>query len=87
MGVLVIIALTLVAPLAGAWIEIDYRLFCENSICVAPLAGAWIEMFMAYGCVDIVRSLHSRERGLKYVLHLTLSVLSWSLHSRERGLK
>ena len=35
----------MVAPLAGAWIEIILllRLKCSNH--VAPLAGAWIEIF------------------------------------------
>ena len=33
---------------------------------VAPLAGAWIEIEMSEGVTCIqVRSLHSRERGLK----------------------
>ena len=33
-----------VAPLVGAWIEIDYR--PKGSLCclVAPLVGAWIEI-------------------------------------------
>ena len=45
---------TVVAPLAGAWIEIERerKAFQDNG--VAPLAGAWIEI--------------SRERGLKFFL-------------------
>ena len=34
----------LVAPLAGAWIEILPFLPASTSACVAPLAGAWIEI-------------------------------------------
>ena len=34
-----------VAPLAGAWIEIQNLLFPTARQDVAPLAGAWIEMY------------------------------------------
>ena len=34
----------LVAPLAGAWIEIDAGKRGTDRHAVAPLAGAWIEM-------------------------------------------
>ena len=34
----------LVAPLAGAWIEITGAYKCKIENIVAPLAGAWIEM-------------------------------------------
>ncbi len=34
----------MVAPLAGAWIEIDKNGTTESGIKVAPLAGAWIEI-------------------------------------------
>ena len=33
-----------VAPLAGAWIEIDCYDASSSEFCVAPLAGAWIEI-------------------------------------------
>ena len=33
-----------VAPLAGAWIEIDDLPAFGRGACVAPLAGAWIEI-------------------------------------------
>ena len=37
-----------VAPLAGAWIEIDTeRIFFQRGK-VAPLAGAWIEMVQSF---------------------------------------
>ncbi len=34
----------IVAPLAGAWIEINDELENGSFIYVAPLAGAWIEI-------------------------------------------
>ena len=34
----------IVAPLAGAWIEILFHLLTPFSVLVAPLAGAWIEI-------------------------------------------
>ena len=34
----------LVAPLAGAWIEIRMEQWCHGIRRVAPLAGAWIEI-------------------------------------------
>ena len=33
-----------VAPLAGAWIEIEILVILGNRYHVAPLAGAWIEI-------------------------------------------
>ena len=33
-----------VAPLAGAWIEIDWMIPNRAIAAVAPLAGAWIEI-------------------------------------------
>ena len=38
----------LVAPLVGAWIEIDNEWFDIRNDKVAPLVGAWIEMCMVY---------------------------------------
>ena len=35
---------TYVAPLAGAWIEMDLPQLLSKIACVAPLAGAWIEI-------------------------------------------
>ena len=33
-----------VAPLTGAWIEIDFGKYWGAACLVAPLTGAWIEM-------------------------------------------
>ena len=55
-----------VAPLAGAWIEIKNNHTGTDSAAVAPLAGAWIEINIFINCGDMLLSLPSRERGLKY---------------------
>ena len=55
----------IVAPLAGAWIEIKKDWVDGETITVAPLAGAWIEIFDILVWVILTMSLPSRERGLK----------------------
>ena len=62
------LAKTAVAPLAGAWIEIDYLPRPPWAVMVAPLAGAWIEIQALAVCVLPDLSLPSRERGLKLEL-------------------
>ena len=60
------VELQMVAPFAGAWIEILAPAAPPNCTKVAPFAGAWIEIFyaeMPYRAAK--RSLPSRERGLK----------------------
>ena len=37
----------MVAPLAGAWIEMETVVHREELIKVAPLAGVWIEMSLS----------------------------------------
>ena len=57
----------MVAPYAGAWIEIvpfSTRKIKSN---VAPYAGAWIEIFPHAGPRRFLPSLPTRERGLKFV--------------------
>ena len=56
-----------VAPFAGAWIEINEPFFVALSAVVAPFAGAWIEISKCYHNCQPLRSLPSRERGLKSV--------------------
>ena len=41
-----------VAPLAGAWIEISIIAWQVWETIVAPLAGAWIEMLVPFGCMQ-----------------------------------
>ena len=56
-----------VAPLAGAWIEIQIKIMIMQQPGVAPLAGAWIEISMTYPFFGrLAQSLPSRERGLKF---------------------
>ena len=55
-----------VAPLAGAWIEIIHAADQIIDCSVAPLAGAWIEMSVTEAVARFQASLPSRERGLKY---------------------
>ena len=59
----------------------------NDLIKVAPLAGAWIEIIASESCKEILQSLPSRERGLKYTLSRVTSRDLSSLPSRERGLK
>ena len=77
-----------VAPLAGAWIEMNLERLEKCSVQVAPLAGAWIEMY--HGRMFVIRdtsSLPSRERGLKCLNRSVFQKPMGSLPSRERGLK
>ena len=56
----------MVAPFAGAWIEIKWYISICNLYRVAPFAGAWIEIDrQERGRITITLSLPSRERGLK----------------------
>ena len=59
------IARNIVAPLAGAWIEIRSWLHNGFHAFVALLAGAWIEMMISLPARTSLSSLPSRERGLK----------------------
>ena len=56
---------SLVAPLAGARIEIHHLKYSFREVIVAPLAGARIEILMQDPFNLQVKSLPSRERGLK----------------------
>ena len=78
----------LVAPLAGAWIEILSSLSFLFYGIVAPLAGAWIEIAAGATLSGIqVRSLPLRERGLKLSCSRQSISCVVSLPLRERGLK
>ena len=69
----------LVAPLAGAWIEIEKKYITGIVDQVAPLAGAWIEIrTIELNLDNYDGSLPSRERGLK--LHERNSAL---FHARR----
>ena len=56
-----------VAPFAGAWIEMMTNSTYTGEYDVAPFAGAWIEIVRAAWLpCGRLRSLPSRERGLKF---------------------
>ena len=55
----------MVAPFAGAWIEISWLERKGDYRMVAPFAGAWIEILVTSICLANTWSLPSRERGLK----------------------
>ena len=77
----------LVAPLAGAWIEMRCNIARFCACIVAPLAGAWLEISAFRGSRLSIASLHSRERGLKLDNKFKVGAAKESLPSRERGLK
>ena len=77
----------LVAPLAGAWIEMRCNIARFCACIVAPLAGAWIEISAFRGSRLSIASLPSRERGLKLDNKFKVGAAKESLPSRERGLK
>ena len=56
----------MVAPRAGAWIEISVYPAALISCWVAPRAGAWIEIANFKPPFIVLASLPVRERGLKY---------------------
>ena len=63
---LIMITRTIVAPFAGAWIEIENPRRLLANMNVAPFAGAWIEIISFCGKgKSPLQSLPSRERGLK----------------------
>ena len=61
-----IIRVGIVAPLVGAWIEIQGLLPEIMILTVAPLVGAWIEISVSEQSAQDVMSLPSWERGLKF---------------------
>ena len=76
-----------VAPLVGAWIEIQVGFPIAMCLLVAPLVGAWIEIMGLCPYREKVTSLPSWERGLKYTNRHIHASVSKSLPSWERGLK
>ena len=76
-----------VAPFTGAWIEIRRFSPQRTSFSVAPFTGAWIEIMKYLLHICRIRSLPSRERGLKSACRWYGQGRRRSLPSRERGLK
>ena len=76
-----------VAPLAGAWIEILGVGYGEYKHVSLPSRERGLKLSQLQTDYNEVLSLPSRERGLKYACYNFVQVLYWSLPSRERGLK
>ena len=62
-----------VAPLVGAWIEIEPHRSHPRTCNVAPLVGAWIEISPSTVIMAMTWSLPSWERGLKFASLLEVS--------------
>ena len=80
---------TVVAPLAGAWVEIQWAHLLNEQEEVAPLAGAWVEM-QSKSMADWKRMAVAPLAGAWVeitILNTIKNVVSTSLPSRERGLK
>ena len=77
----------LVAPYAGAWIEIEVlkKGDCENG--VAPYAGAWIEIRLYCSCVGITDVAPYAGAWIEIDNSRYCRTDVQSLPTRERGLK
>ena len=78
----------LVAPFAGAWIEIFYIVKKGYFTLSLPSRERGLKSIDLDGQEATIQSLPSRERGLKFCfLRIESELGSKSLPSRERGLK
>ena len=77
----------LVAPLAGAWIEIITRILSINSGKVAPLAGAWIEIAVLMKQSALTGVAPLAGAWIEIPKMPMYNAAKESLPSRERGLK
>ena len=55
----------IVTPYAGVWIEIPYKVYVSPPSIVTPYAGVWIEILKSWSIRLQLRSLPTRECGLK----------------------
>ena len=76
-----------VAPFAGAWIEITVALFDANEDVVAPFAGAWIEISVAVTSVTFLSVAPFAGAWIEILNPVLGKPLIVSLRSPERGLK
>ena len=77
----------LVAPLAGAWIEISPALYTSTAANVAPLAGAWIEIAALFFTAVPIPVAPLAGAWIEIPVNCSLWLTKSSLPSRERGLK
>ena len=76
-----------VAPYAGAWIEITARAFYEDGTMSLPTRERGLKSDNGFGYTAPTGSLPTRERGLKSLPPLYIYCGMRSLPTRERGLK
>ncbi len=81
------VAVAVVAPFTGAWIETVALSGGSVTVNVAPFTGAWIETDLRFDDVQRVASRPSRARGLKLLVGAVREPLRLSRPSRARGLK
>ena len=77
----------MVAPLAGAWIEIPTELRSRPIRVVAPLAGAWIEIYSISIRDTPFMVAPLAGAWIEIAILFPCPNRSQSLPSRERGLK
>ena len=79
---------SIVAPFAGAWIEIHIEELQSGVVSKSlPSRERGLKLVSLLFYEGDQRSLPSRERGLKYIFSVKRIALMRSLPSRERGLK
>ena len=79
--------LEIVAPLAGAWIEILESKGMDSNTFVAPLAGAWIEIRETYAAQEAKLVAPLAGAWIEIRFYPPADPALSSLPSRERGLK
>ena len=79
--------MALVAPFAGAWIEIKYVIGYFSRHIVAPFAGAWIEMLNGVPISSAVVVAPFAGAWIEMTEAALPEDTPESLPSRERGLK
>ena len=77
----------MVAPFAGAWIEIIFWFREMAGVSSLPSRERGLKSSTLDAKYDCSLSLPSRERGLKLMVLVCIAVMIQSLPSRERGLK
>ena len=81
------VGVTIVAPLAGAWIETVRSALSASIMAVAPLAGAWIETTDRPAAPDIASVAPLAGAWIETLLSCVSVVYILSRPSRARGLK
>ena len=77
----------MVAPFAGAWIEIIFKVFMLIGLTVAPFAGAWIEILTQKEYVNTVIVAPFAGAWIE-IFRLNFQAKNAESHpSRVRGLK